>query len=91
MNYTLKFANLGLKPDDMRDYKMEAAQASLNFIKQCQIIGLGAGSTIANLVNLLAENPPLAQSLTFVSSFSRHAPFYMRKAYAYNHRPTSTA
>jgi ribose 5-phosphate isomerase A len=52
----------------MRDYKLEAAKASLNFIKEGQVIGLGAGSTIANLVNLIAENSGLAQSLTFVSS-----------------------
>lgn len=79
MNYTLKFANLGLKLNHMRDYKMEAAQASLNFIKEGQIIGLGAGSTIANLVNLLAENPPLAQSLTFVSSSFKTRAFLHEK------------
>lgn len=52
----------------MRDYKLEAAQASLNFIRVGQTIGLGAGSTIANLVNLITEDRALAQSLTFVSS-----------------------
>jgi ribose 5-phosphate isomerase A len=68
MNYTLIFANLGLKLYHMRDYKLEAAKASLDFIKEGQTIGLGAGSTIANLVNLIAGDRSLAHSLTFVSS-----------------------
>jgi ribose 5-phosphate isomerase A len=68
MNYTLIFANLGLITTIMRDYKLEAAKASLDFIKKGQTIGLGAGSTVASLVNLVAEDLDLVQSLTFVSS-----------------------
>lgn len=52
----------------MSDYKLEAAKAALPFIKQGQIIGLGAGSTIANLVNLIAADVELSASLTFATS-----------------------
>ncbi|WP_114940623.1 ribose 5-phosphate isomerase A [Mucilaginibacter endophyticus] len=52
----------------MIDYKLEAAKAALTLIRPNQTIGLGAGSTIAHLVNMLAQNPELAASLTFTSS-----------------------
>ncbi|KIO74495.1 hypothetical protein TH53_26195 [Pedobacter lusitanus] len=52
----------------MIDYKLEAAKASLKFIKTGQVIGLGAGSTIVHLVNLISEEEKMAASLTFVSS-----------------------
>lgn len=52
----------------MPDYKMEAAQASLNYIKNGQTIGLGAGTTITYLVDLICKKQDLAASLTFVSS-----------------------
>jgi len=52
----------------MADYKMEAAKAAIKLIKPGQTIGLGAGSTIANLLSLLAAEGSLAASLTFVSS-----------------------
>ncbi|SEN93232.1 ribose-5-phosphate isomerase [Mucilaginibacter gossypiicola] len=52
----------------MIDYKLEAAKAALTLISPNQTIGLGAGSTIAHLVNMLAQNPELAASLTFTSS-----------------------
>lgn len=52
----------------MMDYKLEAAKAALTLISPNQTIGLGAGSTIAHLVNMLAQNPELAASLTFTSS-----------------------
>jgi len=52
----------------MRDYKMEAALAAVEFIKENQTIGLGAGTTIFHLTDLLCSNPGLAKTLTFVSS-----------------------
>lgn len=52
----------------MADYKMEAAKAAVKLIKPGQTIGLGAGTTIANLVNLLAADPSLAASVSLVSS-----------------------
>jgi len=52
----------------MTDYKLEAAKAAMKLIKPGQSIGLGAGSTIANLVTLLAAESGLAASLTLVSS-----------------------
>jgi ribose 5-phosphate isomerase A len=52
----------------MTDYKMEAAKAAIKLIKPGQSIGLGAGATIANLVNLLVAESNLAASLTLVSS-----------------------
>lgn len=52
----------------MTDYKLEAAKAALTLITPNQTIGLRAGSTIANLVNMLALKPELAASLTITSS-----------------------
>jgi ribose 5-phosphate isomerase A len=52
----------------MTDYKMEAAKAALQFIKPGQTIGVGAGSTIANLLSLLAADSDLSGSLTFATS-----------------------
>ncbi|MDR3695658.1 ribose 5-phosphate isomerase A [Mucilaginibacter sp.] len=52
----------------MADYKMEAAKAAFKLIQPGQTIGLGAGTTIANLLSLLAAESSLAASLTFVSS-----------------------
>lgn len=52
----------------MTDYKLEAAKAALTLITPNQIIGLGAGSTIAHLVNMLARDRKLAASLIFTSS-----------------------
>jgi ribose 5-phosphate isomerase A len=52
----------------MADYKFEAALAASRLIKPAQTIGLGAGSTIAHLVSLLAADASLAASLTLVSS-----------------------
>ncbi len=52
----------------MTDYKLEAAKAALTLITPNQIIGLGAGSTIAHLVNMLARDLKLAASLIFTSS-----------------------
>jgi len=52
----------------MADYKLEAAQAAVKLIPPGQTIGLGAGTTIANLVSLIAAESSLAGSLTLVSS-----------------------
>ena len=52
----------------MIDYKMEAAKAAIKLIQPGQTIGLGAGTTIANLLSLLAADSELAASLAFVSS-----------------------
>lgn len=52
----------------MTDYKMEAAKAAVTFIKPEQTIGLGAGTTMANLLSLLAADDGLSSTLTFVSS-----------------------
>ena len=49
------------------NYKMQAAIEALKHIKG-NIIGLGAGTSIAYLVNLIAENSLLVASLTFTSS-----------------------
>ena len=47
----------------MADYKMEAAKAAIKLIKPGQNIGLGGGTTVANLVGLLAlENSHLAHN-----------------------------
>ena len=63
----------------MADYKMEAAKASLNFIKNGQVIGLGAGSTITNLVDLLSADKELIWSLTFVSSSFKTRAYLIEK------------
>jgi ribose 5-phosphate isomerase A len=52
----------------MTDYKMEAAKAALEFIKPGQTIGVGAGSSIANLIKLITEECAFSSSLTLVSS-----------------------
>jgi ribose 5-phosphate isomerase A len=55
----------------MPDYKAEAAKAALQLIKPGQTIGLGAGSTIAHLVNMVSENEVLQDSVIFTSSSSK--------------------
>jgi len=52
----------------MSDYKLDAAKAALALIKEGQTIGVGAGSTIAKLITLIAEECSFAASLTLVSS-----------------------
>lgn len=52
----------------MTDLKLEAAKVALQYIKPGQTIGLGAGSTIAHLVTLIATESKLAGTLTFTSS-----------------------
>lgn len=52
----------------MIDLKLEAAKAALKFIKPGQTIGVGAGSTIAHLVSLIAADDELATTVTFTSS-----------------------
>ncbi|MBK0383921.1 ribose 5-phosphate isomerase A [Pedobacter sp. SD-b] len=52
----------------MEDYKLEAAKASLGFISEGQKLGLGAGSSIFYLIDIITKNEVLSQSLSFVSS-----------------------
>lgn len=52
----------------MTDHKLEAARAAAKLIKPNQTIGLGAGSTIAHLINIVKEDTALASTLTFTSS-----------------------
>lgn len=50
------------------DYRLESAKACLQFLKPQQTIGLGAGTTVTYLVNMIAEHHELTHSLMFVSS-----------------------
>lgn len=52
----------------MTDYKVEAAKAAMEFIQAGQTIGLGAGTTVSHLINLICEKKDLADSLIFTSS-----------------------
>lgn len=55
------------------DLKMEAARKALTFIKDKCTVGLGAGSTIANLVELLTTEAKKGLDIKVVtSSFSTH-------------------
>lgn len=52
----------------MADLKLQAATEAIKLIRPGQVIGLGAGSTMAHLVNLIAANAELAKSLVLTSS-----------------------
>jgi ribose 5-phosphate isomerase A len=52
----------------MTDYKVEAAKATLQLIKAGQTIGLGAGTTVSNLVTMITQESELWPSLVFTSS-----------------------
>ena len=52
----------------MPDFKREAAKEALTLIKPDSIIGFGAGSTMAHLIQMIKEDLALAASLTTVSS-----------------------
>jgi len=52
----------------MTDYKIEAAKAALGYIKPGQTIGLGAGTTVAHLVDMINSREDLASSLVLTSS-----------------------
>lgn len=52
----------------MEDLKQVAAKAALDYIQPGQTIGLGAGSTIAHLVNYLKGEEALFKSITTVTS-----------------------
>ena len=71
----------------MADYKMEAAKAAIKLIKPGQNIGLGAGTTIANLLSLVAMESDLASSLTLVSSSFKTTGLMME--YGLNARSTA--
>ncbi|MES2426598.1 MAG: ribose 5-phosphate isomerase A [Bacteroidota bacterium] len=67
----------------MADYKMEAAKAALQFIKPGQTIGVGAGSTIANLLSLLVVDTELLSSLTFATSSFKTAGLIMEHGFRF--------
>jgi ribose 5-phosphate isomerase A len=52
----------------MADHKLEAAKAAFEFIKAGQTIGLGAGTTVLNLANMIGQDEDLARSVVLVSS-----------------------
>ena len=52
----------------MPDYKQQAAAAAAKLIRPGTTIGLGAGSTMTQLINAIEAVPDLAQSLTVASS-----------------------
>ena len=52
----------------MEDLKQVAARAALDFIKPGQVIGVGAGSTMAHLVNYLKEDATRWKHITTVTS-----------------------
>jgi ribose 5-phosphate isomerase A len=52
----------------MSDLKQQAALAAVKLIKADSIVGFGAGSTIAHLVNGIKAEPELAGSITAVTS-----------------------
>lgn len=52
----------------MADLKLAAAEAALKYINSGQTIGLGAGSTVAHLIDLVCQKPVLASTVTFISS-----------------------
>lgn len=55
----------------MSDYKKDAAKEALKFIQPGMVVGFGAGSTMAHLINYIKEDATLFGSLTTVgSSFS---------------------
>lgn len=57
----------------MEDLKQVAAKAALDFIQPGNTVGLGAGATIAHLVNYLKDEEKLLNSITTVtSSFNTH-------------------
>ncbi len=68
-----------INPIQMPDYKMEAAKASLKLIHPGQIIGLGAGTTISHLADLISMNTDLASSLTLVSSSFKTRAYLIEK------------
>ncbi|WP_442591750.1 ribose 5-phosphate isomerase A [Pedobacter sp. AW31-3R] len=52
----------------MTDYKRAAALAAFQFLKPGQTIGLGAGTTVSNLIALIGADSALCASLNFTSS-----------------------
>lgn len=52
----------------MADLKLEAAKAAITLIKPGQTIGLGAGTTISHLTDLIYQEAALKNSVAFTSS-----------------------
>jgi ribose 5-phosphate isomerase A len=50
------------------DYKMEAAKEALSLIRPGSMVGFGAGSTMAHLINLVGGEAGLMESLRVLSS-----------------------
>lgn len=55
----------------MADYKMEAAEKAFQLIQANQNIGLGDGTTILYLVQLIAADKALSSTLSFTSSSAK--------------------
>ena len=53
------------------DYKQQAAQKALEFVRAGQVIGLGDGTTMLHLANFIVADKSLAASLTFTSSSAK--------------------
>ncbi|MBZ5856916.1 ribose 5-phosphate isomerase A [Flavihumibacter profundi] len=67
------------------DLKKEAAIKAISFIKGKSKIGLGAGSTIAHIVNFLAMDMVAGQELSlFTSSFTTHQ-LLLEKGFSVRH------
>lgn len=63
----------------MANHKLQAAQAAAALIKPGQTVGLGAGATIAYLVDAVSEDAALAASLTFSSSSFKTTQYLLAK------------
>lgn len=50
------------------DYKKQAAAEALKLISENQVIGLGAGSSVSHLADMIAKDKKLASSVTCTSS-----------------------
>jgi len=55
----------------MSDYKKQAAETAFSLIKPGQIIGLGDGSTVLHLVDLIAADTAVAATIVLTSSSVR--------------------
>lgn len=56
---------------DIPDYKLQSAQKALQFVRAGQTVGLGNGTTMLHLADLIAADQNLAASITFTSSSAK--------------------
>ncbi|MBE7177019.1 MAG: ribose 5-phosphate isomerase A [Mucilaginibacter polytrichastri] len=63
------------------DYRKQAAAAAVKHIRPHQVIGLGAGSTMAHLAGLLAEDVALADTLVLTSSSFKTQQMLLEKGF----------